>query len=111
MKKTTLTLSLTAALFTLSGCFTPEDSILDWTASEARDKCHERVADKLKSPSTAEFEDDSEYTTEKEMDGTVWRIRGHVDSQNDFGGTVRSEWSCALQPREDDSPIVSVRVR
>ena len=111
MKKTTLSLSLTAALFSLSGCFASEDSILDWTASEARDKCHERVADKLKSPSTAEFEDDSEYTTEKEMDGTVWRIRGHVDSQNDFGGVVRSEWSCALQPREEESPIVSVRVR
>ena len=111
MKKTTLTLSLISMLPILTGCFTPEDSILDWTASEAREKCHERVSEKLKSPSTAEFEDDSEYTTEKEMDGTVWRIRGHVDSQNDFGGVVRSEWSCALQPREDDSPIVSVRVR
>ena len=73
MKKTALTLLVIAPLFTLTGCFTPEDSILDWTASEARDKCHERVADKLKSPSTAEFEDDSEYTSEKEMDGTVWR--------------------------------------
>ena len=111
MRKTTLTLSLTAALLTLTGCFTPEDSILDWTASEARDKCHEWVADKLKSPSTAEFEKDSEYTSEKEMDGTVWRIRGHVDSQNDFGGTVRSEWSCTVKPREDDSPLISVRVR
>ena len=111
MKKTALTLLVIAPLFTLTGCFTPEDAILDWTASEARDKCHEWVADKLKSPSTAEFEDDSEYTSEKESDGTVWRIREYVDSQNDFGGVVRSEWSCSLKPREDDSPLVSVRVR
>ena len=101
MKKTTLTLSLTAALFTLTGCFTPEDSILDWTASEARDKCHEWVADKLKSPSTAEFEDDSEYTTEKEMVRTSstapsillennTKLARHLHKQQHRGGPVQT---------------------
>jgi len=63
----------------------------DWGA--AKSACHNRVASLLKAPSTAKF------TSSVTKSGTVenlFRVEGSVDSQNSFGGTVRSRFECVV---------------
>lgn len=45
----------------------------------------------LKSPSTAEFPNTSEYTIATDGD-TSWTVIGYVDAQNGFGAMLRSQW-------------------
>lgn len=52
--------------------------------------CEELVKDSLKSPGTAEFVD---VTTKARPDGKVVTT-GSVDSQNGFGASVRSSFTC-----------------
>ena len=49
------------------------------------------VKNKLKSPSTAKFCKSSEYAVSCE--GNSWTVRGYVDAQNDFGATLRNNFT------------------
>ena len=53
--------------------------------------CEEMVRDRLKSPSTADFSDVSTSGF------GPYIVRGSVDSQNSFGATIRSSFSCNLE--------------
>lgn len=58
---------------------------------EARIICEDFVKDRLKSPGTADFTDQSEtgqYPT--------FTASGAVDSQNTFGGIVRNNYTCTV---------------
>jgi RNA polymerase subunit RPABC4/transcription elongation factor Spt4 len=55
--------------------------------------CEEAVKDQLKSPSTADF---SEQTRTK-LSSDTFEVVGFVDSQNGFGATVRAAWSCTAK--------------
>jgi hypothetical protein len=57
---------------------------------EAVAQCEARVDNLLKSPATSEF--DSTPTGS----GAEWTVAGTVDSENSFGGTVRSEFQCTV---------------
>jgi ribosomal protein L40E len=58
----------------------------------------------LKSPTTAQFPDDSDApVTSERIDGeTKWqyRVTGYVDSQNGFGAMVRSKYHVTLHPKD-----------
>jgi hypothetical protein len=68
--------------------------------------CEQFVEDRLKSPGTAEFTDQTETN-----DGVEWTSIGSVDSQNTFGGVVRNDYVCVVQYEggEDESySLVSI---
>lgn len=47
----------------------------------------------LKSPSTAKFPFAGEGT---QIEGSKYRVSSHVDSQNSFGATIRTNFSCTV---------------
>ncbi|QNH60735.1 hypothetical protein [Hymenobacter sediminicola] len=55
----------------------------------------DKVKEQLKSPSTADFEMFNGEATDK--GNGLFVVRDHVDSQNGFGATIRSEYSVELQ--------------
>lgn len=55
----------------------------------AIDVCHQAVSDQLKAPGTADF--GGEQVTHS---GDRYTVVGHVDSENSFGASLRSNWSC-----------------
>ena len=61
---------------------------------EAEDICHQFVKERLKSPGTADFGDETTAQA-----GTEWTVTGSVDSENLFGGTVRNQFTCVARPR------------
>ncbi|MDK8504975.1 hypothetical protein [Corynebacterium accolens] len=112
MKKTTLTLSLTALALTTAACMAEVDQINGMTIDEAIDDCQSRITKKLTSPASADFADKDELDIQKkENDGEYWQIRGYVDSDNKFGASLRSSWYCTVRPRVDDAPLVHINVK
>lgn len=59
--------------------------------AHAKVACRGMVQDKLKAPSTADF--NSERVSGS---GTSWNVAGSVDSQNSFGAKIRSNYTCSL---------------
>lgn len=77
----------------------------DWLKRDSHDGsawafCKERVSAGLKSPSTADFPTMNNAVI-LALDGYVW-IRGHVDSQNGFGATVRTKFVCQLDAVDEE---------
>lgn len=62
------------------------------TAYGARDACEQFVKDRLKSPGSAKFSEQSETSR-----GKRWTAMGAVDSQNSFGGLVRNNYTCVAR--------------
>lgn len=106
MKKLTVAVAI-AGLF-ISGCSTPspKDEVAGWTETEARSLCHKQVANRLKSPSTADFEGLTEFAAERTADS--WKVSGHVDSQNSFGATIRTQYTCNVRPTSESEAMVTV---
>jgi|GEM_PF-1738458 len=70
---------------------------------EAVSYAKEFVKRDLKSPSTAEFQ--STYSMKvEELQPNKWFVKGYVDSQNAFGGTVRTNFGCFMtyHPENDN---------
>ena len=82
------------------------DQINGWTKAAARNACHKQVEAQLKSPSTAKFESLFDFTALQNDAHTKWTLRGHVDSQNGYGATVRAEWVCTVVPTSSDNARV-----
>jgi len=64
---------------------------------DAKAMCHDWVKERLKAPSTAKFNNEN-------VSGSAYggfTITGAVDSENSFGGTVRSSWTCTLKLTAD----------
>ncbi len=55
----------------------------------AMEVCRQFVQNHLKSPSTADFSNESASGY-----GSTWTVTGSVDSQNSFGGVVRNNYLC-----------------
>jgi hypothetical protein len=65
-------------------------SVNSGAAYLAKSSCHSAVSDLLKSPSTAHFHSD---TVAPGFQGDL-EVTGQVDSENSFGATVTSAYSC-----------------
>lgn len=63
------------------------------SAADAERMCREDVAGKLKAPSAATF-GDVRSTISDDLDPDRWTVTGWVDAENNFGATIRSEWTC-----------------
>ncbi|WP_156484829.1 hypothetical protein [Bhargavaea cecembensis] len=57
------------------------------------------VEQHLKAPSTAEFNWDNEAV---EIDDDVWQVTGSVDSENSFGGMIRSNYTVEVRYKGDN---------
>ncbi|WP_197523623.1 hypothetical protein [Rhodococcus sp. 008] len=60
--------------------------------ADARVACQDAVEARLKSPSTADF---GGVSTDGSKDAGIV-VTGHVDSENTFGATTRTEFSCKV---------------
>ena len=59
----------------------------------ARSACQDWVKDQLKAPSTADFANESGYTS----DTGPWTIMGSVDAENSFGARIRNSYACEVR--------------
>lgn len=72
--------------------------------------CQEFVERKLTSPSTADYPWD--YRDKVEVVGTnTYLVTSYVDSQNGFGATVRSTFSCKVKQDGDSWELITLAVR
>lgn len=60
----------------------------------------EFVKKRLKSPSTASFQ--NAYDMQVDKNGSGWTVRGYVDSQNGFGAMMRSDFTATLHKSGGD---------
>lgn len=82
------------------------DRIMGWSDNRARYLCHDRIKQQLKSPSTAKFEGLFDFIAVQSADHKDWMISGHVDAQNAFGATLRTNWTCTVTPIDKDNAMV-----
>lgn len=82
------------------------DRIMGWSDNRARYLCHDRIKQQLKSPSTAKFEGLFDFIAVQSADHKDWMIHGHVDAQNAFGATLRTNWTCTVTPIDEDNAMV-----
>lgn len=82
------------------GLFTGDDEAEGDREFGAFDTCTEFVRDRLRSPTSAEFrnyfEDDGEVSVIGTGEGP-YVVRSSVDSQNAFGASLRSEFTCTVR--------------
>ena len=64
------------------------------------------VKSKLKSPSTADFCSNYEYTVSRSKN--TWTIKGYVDAQNSFGAMLRSDFTVKITFTGKSSYIVDL---
>lgn len=61
--------------------------------TEVRMQCREWARDHLRSPSTADFSDE----TVRSAGTNEWTVTGSIDAENAFGGTVRATYTCDIR--------------
>ena len=99
-------------LLALGACSTPDENTNDEKHIKGMDKatayslCKNDIKKKLKSPGTADFQSVVSATIVQSTDKTQWSVRTHVDSENSFGASIRSEIVCTIQPQSPDSGTV-----
>jgi hypothetical protein len=90
---------LILAISALTGGGDPSNSY----PAEARLHCRDFVKQALKSPSSADFGDES-----ADGSGTTWTVIGHVDSDNSFGASIRNNYRCTVEVSGDSWTLVSL---
>ena len=94
--------ALAVVLLALAGCssssYTEDRNAQD---DAAVDVCHEAIESLLKSPSTADFSDETVDHVGDEID-----IDGSVDAENSFGAALRMTWTCSVEVRGDSVHVV-----
>lgn len=113
---------LLAASFFLTACGGEED-----LAPQAEEVCIEGVRNKMKDPSSAEFRDvtveyageaaaidfeNEDGTTDEDVPGEYWKVRGEVNAKNGFGAMVGfRDFKCEAKKYEGrDMRTGSIRV-
>ncbi|MEU7348341.1 hypothetical protein ABZ778_31450 [Streptomyces bacillaris] len=106
MRTRTTTALITAGLFlALAACGSGDGKPL---AESAAVMCEGFVKQRLKSPGTAKFPGvmDGDYAKTTVLSDTKpwkYKVTGVVDSQNGFGATVRSSWTCTTSTEDDNT--------
>jgi hypothetical protein len=79
------------------------------TSTEAYIMAQQFVEDRLRSPSTADFP--RQPTSIEEIAQGHFRVSAYVDSQNAFGATLRTEWTCEVKIEDGDNwTLVSITI-
>lgn len=90
MRKVMSLLILAAA--PLAACSTEPDDGRDEIGAGVM--CEEFIEERLVSPGSAEFQSAGEYTVTGT--GNDYVVSGYVDSDNAFGASLRSDWTCEI---------------
>ena len=100
-RTTTAAALIAAGLLALAGC-SSDGAPLDQSAAVM---CEKFVEKRLKSPGSADFSGVSDTKIKVVSDKKPWRylVTGYVDSQNSFGGKVRSNYTCDISTKDDDT--------
>lgn len=92
------------------GLYTPDEdrgrSTTDVGSFEAEYACNDFARDRLKSPSTAHFNEDTSSNV-----GNRWTVSGSVDSENSFGASLRSTFTCTMTISGDTWRLVDLDFR
>ncbi|WP_314858300.1 hypothetical protein [uncultured Corynebacterium sp.] len=86
----------------MTGTTGTNEKIRGWSVFQARELCHRRVAQQLRSPQSATFESESEFAARPNATPPGWVLAGYVDLPQ-RSGIVRLTWACAVVPVSSDS--------
>ena len=86
----------------MTGTTGTNEKIKGWSVFQARELCHRRVAQQLRSPQSAMFESESEFAARPNANPPGWVLAGYVDLPQ-RSGIVRLTWACAVVPVSSDS--------
>ena len=86
----------------MTGTTGTNEKIRGWSVFQARELCHRRVAQQLRSPQSATFESESEFAARPNANPPGWVLAGYVDLPQ-RSGIVRLTWACAVVPVSSDS--------
>ena len=86
----------------MTGTTGTNEKIRGWSVFQARELCHRRVAQQLRSPQSATFESESEFAARPNANPPGWVLAGYVDLPQ-RSGIVRVTWACAVVPVSSDS--------
>ena len=90
LKLVALIVIVPIALLVIIGLVIPEQSKESKMPVEAKLQCRAAITSLLRSPRSANFNDDDATSPSK----GVYQVRGTVDAQNAFGAEVRSTFGC-----------------
>jgi hypothetical protein len=105
--------AVVAPLALVAGCFSSAGGS-DGGEEDAYEQCVERVSDELLTPATADFSGFGDAEIERDAAGMGWyhyRVKGYVDSENEFGAIVRSDFSCQVDFRYNGWTVPEVDVQ
>ena len=86
----------------MTGTTGTNEKIRGWSVFQARELCHRKVAQQLRSPQSATFESESEFAARPNANPPGWVLAGYVDLPQ-RSGIVRLTWACAVVPVSLDS--------
>ena len=86
----------------MTGTTGTNEKIRGWSVFQARELCHRKVAQQLRSPQSATFESESEFAARQTTNPPGWVLAGYVDLPQ-RAGMVRVTWACAVVPVSSDS--------
>lgn len=75
-----------------------DDRPREASAYEIRGACEDVVSERLRSPSTAEFNSTATSTGHR-----TWTVTGTVDAENGFGAMVRESFECSVRDTDDQT--------
>ena len=65
--------------------------------------CKQFVTDRLKAPASAVFPlSNANGVNITKLDSTQYRVNAYVDSQNDFGASIRTRYTCTVRYTGND---------
>lgn len=67
----------------------------------AKVMCEQFIEGRLKSPSSADFQNSGEYVVTGA--GNEYTVKGYVDADNSFGASLRANWTCTVRDNGDES--------
>lgn len=86
----------------MTGTTGTNEKIRGWSVFQARELCHRRVAQQLRSPQSTTFESESEFAARQNANPPGWVLAGYVNLPQ-RSGIVRVTWACAVVPVSSDS--------
>lgn len=94
-----LILTLLTTTVALTACSSTPDDGRDEIGAGVM--CEQFIEERLVSPGSAEFQPAGEYVVSGS--GSEYVVSGHVDSDNAFGASLRSDFVCTIRDNGDDS--------